>query len=509
MKKNLTRIFSLLLAAVTALSISAAPLAKKVKAPTAEKTVQLNAAGAKLQQKARAKSAVKTDVVVPQVRKSKTANVFRSALKNANVPVKAPYKVGRQVASQVSLWGSVVYSDNASMEAGLYTIPTADGQVFDLLVGGAAPEYGGVLVDNVYYTCEAFSFWGMTFISFVGYDIETGETVYNQDGEYQVFSMSYDKTTSTVYGISLMEDGYALVKISFDDELGFEPVAIIAKPADIPAGEVYGWNSMACDADGQIYAIAYAGESGNSFIPTGSWLYKVSKTGELTLVGSTGEKPAYMSDCTFDTVTGKLFWTLSPADETGWLCEINKATGAATRVFQYTYAEEICGLVSPSPAAADNAPAAVEDLKIEFTEGALTGTVSFKAPSTLFDGTAASGDLTYTVLANDEKVATGSTTFGAAVNAEVTLESGMYTFVVSVSNAAGESPKTKVKNIFVGKDAPVAPSVTATYDAQSNTATVTWTPVTASVNGGYMNADAVTYDVTRNPGAVVLATGTT
>ncbi len=512
MKKNLTRIFSLLLAALTVITASATPLTvQKAKAPVTE-TAKPKAAGAKLQKKAPAVNASTKfgEFVTPQVRKAKSSNVFRSAANSAPAPVKAPLKVGaKAIDNRVALWGGVIYSDDASMGEGLYTVPTAQGQAFELIAPDASPSYGAVLVDNIYYVSEYFSFFGFDVITCKGYDVETGEVVYSQSGEYIPASLTYDKTTSTIYGLVSSSTGYVLTTYTFGTQVVVDVITSIAKPAEIPAGQVYGWNSIACDAEGQLWGIAYAGTSGDNFVPTDSWLYKIDKlTGALTLVGSTGQKPAYMTDCTFDTATGKLFWTLSPADDTGWLCEVNTTTGVATRALQFVSGEEVCGLVSPAAAAADNAPARVEDLKIDFTEGNLTGNVSFTAPSTLFDNTAASGAITYTVKANDEVVATGSTTYGASVNAEITLESGMYTFEVYVSNAAGNGPAVKVKDMYVGKDTPVAPEATASYDADKNIVTINWTAVTASVNGGYMNPAEVTYNVTRKPDGVKVATGT-
>ena len=72
-----------------------------------------------------------------------------------------------------------------------------------------------------------------------------------------------------------------------------------------------------------------------------------------------------------------------------------------------------------------------------FPKGTLSGTVDFTAPSTLFDGTAASGSLDYKVMANGTAVAQGKTSFGAKVSASVTLsQPGDYKFSVTVSNDA-------------------------------------------------------------------------
>lgn len=55
--------------------------------------------------------------------------------------------------------------------------------------------------------------------------------------------------------------------------------------------------------------------------------------------------------------------------------------------------------------------------------------------------------------------------------------------------------------MFTGKDAPVAPSsVNAHFMAGGSMVMVTWSKVTESVNGGYINPDEVTYTLRRYTG---------
>ena len=168
--------------------------------------------------------------------------------------------------------------------------------------------------------------------------------------------------------------------------------------------------------------------------------------------------------------------------------------------------DEIAGIFVPF-IADDKAPAAVTDLAASFQNGSLTGKVSFKCPTTLFDGTVATGALTYKILANGEQVATGSTSFGATVNADVTVsKADNYTLTVIVSNDKGDGPKTKT-DLFIGKDTPKPTTVTIAY--ANGKFNVSWTPATETVNGGYMDLSKVSYTVTRYPGATVVANNTT
>ena len=110
-----------------------------------------------------------------------------------------------------------------------------------------------------------------------------------------------------------------------------------------------------------------------------------------------------------------MFWSVFGDDQTGRFYEVDKSTGKATLLYQFPGNEEVCGLVVIAPEAEDYAPAAVSDLTLNFPDGSLSGTVDFTAPTTYFCGETGTGDITYSVLANDTEVATGTTSFGASV----------------------------------------------------------------------------------------------
>ncbi len=143
----------------------------------------------------------------------------------------------------------------------------------------------------------------------------------------------------------------------------------------------------------------------------------------------------------------------------------------------------------------------------DFTGGSLSGTVSFTAPSTYFDGTPASGGaITARVTANGNPVASKNVTFGQRVTMDVTLPAaGLYNFDITVENAEGVSPKTTIADVFVGNGTPAAPLPVLTYDG--GTMTLTWQPVSESADGGYINPADVTYSVVRFPDNVTVASG--
>lgn len=443
MKKNLTRFFSLILATLTTLSAAAAPPLKAMQA-------------------------------------------------NAGLP---------------KMVGSVVWSETDNFDgAGVYTVPTDDSQEFTRLFRYANAKYGGVLVDDTYFTCEYFEYPGYgAIIYYTGYDMATGNDFFEASGAYYTYSMTYDATTSTIYAIANIDRSFVLVKITFDIQhkrVLMDPVA----PIEL---EQYGmWNSIACDSKGQLWAIysecVIPESDDDPMVCTGSSLYKIDKnTAVLTKVGETGYDSLYASDAVFDTKTDRLFWTVSNDSDEGFLTEVDTATGKASVIYMFPGNEEVCGLAILVPEAEDNAPAAVTDVKANFDGASLSGSIDFKAPATFFGGTAGSGNITYTVTANGLTVATGSTAFGADVSTKVTVSAaGFYTFAVTAANEAGPSPKVEV-TVYVGADTPESTSVTADYS--NGVMNISWLQVTGSINGGYIDVDAITYTVTRFPEKVVVA----
>lgn len=397
----------------------------------------------------------------------------------------------RQATGGILITGNVIYSNPAEGQTegnahlGMYTFDLT-GTNFTELYRGNLGCYAAVPVDGVYYNYVAINTILGYFFYCRTYDMETWELLSSK-------SITNAKTPR-----ALATDGVNVYGCFYNgqsgDAAGYEygKLDLTTNEHTVICSLPNNWNACAWGNDGMIYAIDMLGD-----------LYKVvPTTGAMTKIGATQKVPKYITGACIDKKSGRMFWTLCPEDENGYLCEVDLTTGVATQLCQFQDGDEIAGIYVPF-IADDKAPAAVTDLSLDFPNGALTGKVSFKCPTTLYDGTVATGALTYKILANGEQVATGSTAFGATVNADVTLsEANTYTFTVIVSNDKGDGPKTKAE-MFVGKDTPKPTTVTITYN--EGKFNITWTPVTETVNGGYMDLSKVTYTVTRYPDKKVVA----
>lgn len=492
-------ILSALAIAATALTVTAAPPAVRKHGGAAKRTINLTALSSPAAETAKGFAPARTRPAATSSFKGLTP-----ARKHASMARTSQLSGGGNVPT---LHGVVVYANNWGYNAktGLYTIPTTAGSDFEMLVEG--PNGSSIVMDDRIYTINRVTMLELDidYPRYTVYDADSGEEIfyknYQEDTDWSIMpiDMDIDPTSGEVYAITFNRDmsGYQLSKMYFTDK---------EVTSTMVCGLSDNWNAIAFDADGQLYGISKTNVVEDGYwVCAGSTLNKIDKeTGAVTRIGETGQRPEYLSSATIDKQSGRMFWTISPADETGLLAEVDMATGAATVIKTFDHAEEVVGLYAPSPAAAEKAPGKVENLQAVFERGSLSGKVSFTAPATLYDGTAASGSLNYEITANGERVAGGSTSHGANVEATVTLpEAGEYKIGASVSNSAGSGPETKT-TLYVGTGVPETPYASLTY--RNGTMLLTWSEVEESVDGGFIDPAQVTYTVKRYPdGAVVAA----
>ncbi len=499
----LTRIVSAFLAGATTLSVVAAPQVMK-KAGNSNSRAELTSVASAVNP--RAEKGI-TLPKTPRTRKAASQFGLRKYT-STTTSFKGATKVSYGAAAGIpEMYGTVLHANNWGGESqiGLYSVPTQAGGAFDLKIADAEASSGGVLVNDIYWATNYFSFWGYILVTVTGYDFVTGDVVatFNGNVDNIALGLSVDPTTGTVYGVTYNSQGNGLQLAT----LVYSETGVTVTPI----GEFnYNTNSIAFDSTGQLYGILYSGEEvGEDFIVGDSYLVKIDKnTADFDIVGVTGLSPQYLSDAVIDTKTNRMFWTLSEASGAGYLAEVNLTTGVATKLFDFPNDEEVDGLVIPATPEG-NAPAAPKKVSPDFNGGSLTGSVYVDLPSTYYDGSDAGWDrMTCHLLVNGEEVSAKSGFAGSTVGfVDVTVPApGEYSFVAYCSNDNGNGPKISVKK-FIGNGLPATPEVTAEY--VDGTINVAWAPVTTTVDGGYIDPAAITYTVTRYPDAVVVATGLT
>lgn len=387
--------------------------------------------------------------------------------------------------------GSVVGS-STGMTPGLYRVPVqASDDNFLQLFEGPKASGGGVQVGNIYYSTYYYTLWDYyVFVIVESWDMDTGERLESRNASSFTIlgtDVALDPASGKIYGCYYNSNGsgYCLAEGDYKN-------LVSTRVCDLENA----WNACAINSQGQLYAIDFEGR-----------LLKVDKsTGNSTLVGTSSVKPYYLGSASFDITDNTLYWTVMQEDGASALYKVSTTNAETTLVKSFAGNQQVCGLIVPPKEAEDNAPAAVSDLSLNFDRDNLSGIVSFIAPDCNYNGTSAHGSLNYTVKANGTIVKTGTTSYGAKTEAEVSLyEAGGYKFEVYVSNTAGDGAKSYSKR-YIGADTPTAPKVSISYDGANFT--INWDAVTTSVNGGYIDPSAIMYKVVRYPDNVVVASST-
>lgn len=433
----------------------------------------------------------------------------RDSLVRLNRNIEAGIKVKQSSALPIlrandekakTLWGNVLFDNSWGAETpeyGMYSFSTetpikVKKQFLDDFF--RATGAGAWIEDDLYFVMYQ-NFWGVDMIYLYHYDTKTWEM--KQEKRLENYSLVAIETAvandGTVYGCFLDADGTY-------NELG---VVDYATESRTTIGRLRNsYVAMGITSDNVLYGIA---EDGN--------LYKIdTQTAEEVVVGSTGKQLTKADGSYFyqsgeiDQTTNTFYWDCVDNNQQSTLYTVNLTTGQLTEVGQFANNNIISLLTIPKAKAADNAPAAVEQIDFDFTGGSLTGNICFTAPTKQFDGNnLTDSKLTYTILNGKEEIATGETTPGAKVSQQVTLNKGYNTITVIVSNANGASPKC-ASRYYAGFDTPKSVGNAQTsVNANTGKATVTWEAPAGGQNDGYLGE--LTYDIKRYPEGKVVKTG--
>lgn len=391
---------------------------------------------------------------------------------------------------------------------GMYKLPEVSGGEMEQ-VSDVSSYYGGALYGNLYYACHDGrydDYWDTDSDphghKIQAYDIQTwqpqGDEIYLST--YRAGDLAIDPATGIGYAFcdygSMMYHLYS-IDLQTGTQTDLTPNTTFMSGEDSRA--------LAFDSNGTLWGVTKGGKFGKIDLSTGvnSAVCDLGESGDLQH-GWTGA---------FDPDSGNFLFMYNGSPDWGTthesrLYSINPETGEYTLLADFTGKCITSMFVSPENVP-DGAPAAPEALSGDFPEGALEGTLSFTMPSTLHDGTPASGSASWHIYEGKEAIASGTANYGSTVNADVAVAAaGKHTFTATASNSEGESKKARL-SMWVGPDVPATPeNINVDYTEDTGLFTVTWDPVTAGTNGGYVDPAAITYTVKRLPADVVVAENT-
>lgn len=385
------------------------------------------------------------------------------------------------------MFGTIVYADSWKdySKAGVYRISTSEPEFVPVYVDKEMRAENAVMADGQYWlTYMAPTMFGdFQYVSL--YDAATWNRTLDKPitPEFDAAALAWDTATGKAYGCFRNSGGSYY--------FGTLDIAT-SKVTQIGVAKGMGLTSMAAAPGGQLYATT-----------TDGYFAKVDKnTGNVTNIHSTGLVAKYNSGAAIDPVGGCYYFTYG-ADTDAALYSIDLATGVATKLYDMPGNQNILGLWVGEPEAASDAPGTADNLTATFAAGNLSGTVAFNMPSTLYDGTALSGSLDWSLAIDGTSAANGTAAAGSHVSTPASVAAkGQHTFTVTVSKNGRQGAPASISR-WIGSDnlyniaAPVLVNT-------AGTVTLTWqTP--ESQNGAYVDPAAISYTVTRMPDNVVVA----
>ncbi len=394
------------------------------------------------------------------------------------------------------LYGSMSYSEdwvrNGRNRFGIYELPTSGNptyfpnivEAFELKPTGGCVYYDGKFFNSVPFISPAGD--SVEWTDYLTFDTSDWSIINETrllDNEFFANDLAYDPTTDRVYGSIYVDDengNYVYFGILDMNTYQVTPIKRITSEATL-------YKALAFDAVGQCYGIT----------ADGSFVKVDKKTGDTELVSSTGlETHGYVISGAIDP-KNEIFYYAFSNDTQDALYAIDLSTGNATKLYDMPWKENFDGMFVIGPQAQPKTPAAVAGLTCSLTGNHLDCEVAFTAPATLYDGTPASGSMTFDVLVNGERKATLQGEAGAELNIGITLEKAeKYVIAIVPYNEAGRGGVATTA-VWVGDDIPAPVSnISLTYsDGAFN---LSWCPPKGA-NGGYIDPAEVTYDLTRYP----------
>lgn len=418
----------------------------------------------------------------------------------AMLTMATPHIKGQQIMKAeggLRMYGYVPYAKSWTEDQyGLYTFNTDEPVTLERMPygqdGPVAADGGGCYYDGKYYAVTYAGFMGAILTEFCVYNTETWEMEKYLPVNSGTVSadMDFDPTTGDIYGAFYNDDFDGFVFGKVDPETG-------KRTAICDLNRIF--FGIAVNSKGEVYGLD---EEGGLFIFD-------KKTGERTKIGDTGVFPQYLGSATFDHKTDKLYWSVMREDAST-IYLVDTKTANVEVVCKMPDNEEVQGLYIPVPAAEPDAPAVVTGVTAKFEGASLEGTISFTMPIQTYDGSDLDGELSYDIYVNDELFSTGTAMAGDPVEAPVSVTTyGSYKLSVRARNDKGQGPVANT-SLWIGLDVPTAVTKLRAEDGSTNGEVVlTWGVPEGSLHGGYVDVEALNYQVIRLSGETRTILGVT
>ena len=348
-----------------------------------------------------------------------------------------------------------------------YSMYADDGWFMDGKVCGFAMQmFSGMIFNYDYFEID---FKTNQIVRFDEYDVNSIES-------YFVLAV-YDEANDKIFGIAE----------EFESGKFYWASANVYAPGDITLIKAVDYDichSLCYNpADGYLYGV----NGYNQFV-------RITPQGDQTVISeyTAADLSNYVTGLVYSPVENLFYWNAVFKDSSSDLYTIS-LDGEFTPIQNYDFEEEFTYFFTTDEYFVDDQPQAPVINGIDFINGSLSGKVNLTMPTEYVDGSALNGDIELTVKANGTIYYTSTAKPGASINVDLTFEErGFYEIQAYVKVGGLKSSKTSIRE-YLGNDTPVAPT-----NVSLSLTEVTWDAVKTGVNGGYIDADAMTYNVYLN-----------
>lgn len=363
--------------------------------------------------------------------------------------------------------------------------------------------YAGAFADGVYYGASyLYSYSGPPEAgNMIALDLKTGKRknlgLWTDSKMLRLQDMTYDIKNKIMYACGFESGESILFSVNLENGT-LTRVCSLAKTA----------GTIAADKEGTLYILTPS-----------TILYRVNKTdGSLTELynfNMGGMELGQSMD--FDHTSGKLYWACNTGGAIDYsLIEVTIQNDQVTYedlgyIGGLNSSSSIKGLYLPYALDGENAPEAPSEVTIIPGKNAeLKATIRFKTPAKTFGGDALTDLKSITILRDNEKVAeipvTETNSDFEWIDQTVPSDKE-YRYAIYASNEEGMGQIAYAAQ-YVGEDIPDRVySVRIEPTVGCGAVDLRWEKPVNGLNGGYFIESNISYDITRQPGNRIVASG--
>ena len=395
------------------------------------------------------------------------------------------------LSSAKDIYGFVTGSgDTNKWPIGMYKYETKEG-VLTTLQPLQFMFWGGAYANGRYYMMLSDDYAGNMFEGLCSYNLSDNTAdIGSLYQEYGCADMTYDYSTSTMYGIMVINGGAPTKSTLVSIDLNTGDKKTIASISE-------NVKALACTYFGDLYAMTANGQ-----------LCLLNKdNGRLTYIGETGivTSSTEAQSMEFDRSTNQLYWSGLDANEDVFLAHVNTENGSIIERQGLPDNTLLVGLHIPFTPAEPKAPARCTELSARADGNNVT--LSWKNPEKDFAGEALSTPLTkIEIVRNNNVVGTiNEVSAGEKMTWKDTVTTtlkGMTRYIVYAYNATGRGDAASTQ-VMIGDDVPQKVD-SLKLKKEDEKAHLSWTAPVSGQNGGSINPSTLGYKITRHPDDIVV-----